>query len=306
MKIAFNRQPRRSPWGGGAHFATAFADYLVDHGHQVIYSLEPNIDWIIMLDPRYEDGGFSVKNILDYKQANAGVKILHRVNDTGVTRGGRELDRMILIANEAVADQTVFISTWVRDYFIGGGFESKRSHAVINNGCDSTFFYPLQRSMTHSPLRLVTHHWSDNPAKGLDIYRYIDEHITDLDVHFTYIGRYPKDYTPKNTMVIQPLYGMDLGDELRRHDVYVTGARHEACGSHHVEGAACGLPVIFHRDGGGVIEMCSRYGVGISFVDEFAEALKNVRANYHTLHRHTVVTDFSSDTMCAKYLELMK
>lgn len=306
MKVALNRRPRRSPWGGGAHFATAFADYLVAQGHEVVYTLQPGIDWIVMLDPRHEEGGFAVGDILHYKRANPSVKVLHRVNDTGVTRGGKELDRIILGSNEAVADQTVFISAWVRDYFFGGGFETRRPHTVINNGCDSTFFHPPHLSAPHSPLRLVTHHWSDNPAKGLDVYRYIDEHTAELGVCFTYVGRYPNGYTPKNTTVIQPLYGHELGDELRRHDVYVTGAHHEACGSHHVEGAACGLPVIFHREGGGVVEMCSRYGVGINSVDEFAEALENIRASYHTLVQRAIKTDLSSNTMCSKYLELMK
>lgn len=309
MKVAFNRQLRRSPWGGGAHFATAFADYLVANSHEVVYSLLSGIDWIVMLDPRPEAGGFSVNEILNYKRQHPSTKILHRVNDTGVTRGGAELDRIILIANEAVADNTVFISEWVRDYFIGGGFDANKKHTVITNGCDSKFFHPPhlgEPQEPHSPLRLVTHHWSDNPAKGLDVYKYIDEHVFDLDVRFTYVGRYPKTYSPKNTQIIQPLYGKELGDELRRHDVYVTGARHEACGSHHVEGAACGMPVIFHREGGGVVEMCSRYGVGINGVDEIPRALEQIRANYRGLVNRAIKHDLSANGMCAKYLRVME
>jgi hypothetical protein len=159
MKIAFNRQPRRSPWGGGAHFATTFADYLVAHGHEVVYTLQPDIDWIIMLDPRAEQGGFAVGDIQYYKHINPQVKVLHRINDTGKTRGGDELDRVILGSNIVVADYTVFISNWVRDYFVSKGFDITKPNSVINNGCESKFFYPKSRHDFHIPMKLVTHHW---------------------------------------------------------------------------------------------------------------------------------------------------
>ena len=54
MKIAFNRQIRRTPWGGGSQFLTVFADFLAAEGHQVVHRLEPGIDWIVMLD--FDDG----------------------------------------------------------------------------------------------------------------------------------------------------------------------------------------------------------------------------------------------------------
>lgn len=307
MKIAFNRQTRRTPWGGGAHFATAFEDFLTRQGHDVVHKLEPDLDWIVMLDPRHEEGGFAVGDIYRYKMTNPGVKVLHRINDTGVTRGGLELDSIILGSNKVVADKTVFISSWVRDHFVGRGFDIAKAHQVITNGCDTNYFHPPKNlGFPHSPLRVVTHHWSDNPAKGLDVYRYLDENFSKLDIEFTYIGRYPKSYVPRNTTVIAPLYGEALGDELRRHDVYVTGARYEACGSHHVEGAACGMPVVFHREGGGVVEMCSRYGVGINSVNELDEAIETVRNSYLTLVKRAIQTDLSAETMCRKYLELME
>ena len=40
---------------------------------------------------------------------------------------------------------------------------------------------------------------------------------------------------------------------------------------HHVEGAQCGLPLLYHEDGGGVVEAGLKYGVG--FRDDVAEAL---------------------------------
>lgn len=312
MKIAFNRQTRRTPWGGGAHFATAFEDFLTRQGHDVVHKLEPDLDWIVMLDPRHEEGGFDASAIHQYKRANSRVRVLHRINDTGITRGGNLLDDIIVKANKHVADYTVFISSWVRDYYRAevwkGSFDEELNgnYKVITNGCETTYFYPSPARELHKPIRLVTHHWSDNPNKGLDLYKAIDDFIRQgAHIEFTYVGRYPKQHTPKHTNVIQPLYGVELGDELRKHDIYVTAARYEACGSHHVEGAACGLPVIYHNDGGGVVEMASRYGVGISNPGEFRQALTTVVDNYDEFQRTVRNVDLSAETMCRKYLEVM-
>lgn len=314
MKIAFNRQVRRSPWGGGAHFATAFADFLTREGHQVTYKLESDVDWIVMLDPRHEEGGFDVNQIADHKRRNPNVKVLHRINDTGKTRGGFTLDELIVKANQAVADYTVFISAWVRDYYRDeawkGNLEEnlKDRYKIITNGCDSTFFYSSNiNTKPHTPIRLVTHHWSNNPSKGLDLYEAIDDFIEQgAPIEFTYVGRYPKTHFPKHTNIVEPLYGQALGDELRKHDVYVTAARWEACGSHHVEGAACGLPVIYHKDGGGVNEMCSRYGVEISNPGQLRKALTTIVENYADFRRRAESVDLTSETMCRRYLDFME
>jgi len=307
MKIAFNRAPRRSPWGGGAHFATTFADYLTARGHEVVHRLEDDIDVIVMLDPRQEEGGFDVYDIDSYKWNFPVTQVIHRVNDTGKTRGGDVLDNIIINANRMVADATVFISKWVADYFVTKGLTSSNS-TVITNGCEKKFFYPKQQHELSNTLKLVTHHWSDNVSKGLDLYRHIDKLIdVGAPIEFTYVGRYPKDFVTmaRHTKIIAPLYGEALGDELRKHDVYVTAARWEACGSHHVEGAASGLPIVYHNDGGGVVELCKRYGEGIGDVSEFKAALTKIRNHYRSYAASAESADLSSETMCAKYLDVL-
>jgi glycosyltransferase involved in cell wall biosynthesis len=102
------------------------------------------------------------------------------------------------------------------------------------------------------------------------------------------------------------LYGKDLGDEIRKHDVYVTAARWEACGSHHVEAAACGLPIVYHAEGGGVAEMCSRYGVGIDKVQDFSSALHKLTKDYDIYYNMLKDHDFSAHAMCDKYHQIMK
>lgn len=315
MKIAFNRKIRRTPWGGGAHFATALEDYLLKAGHTVVHQLEEGIDVIVMLDPRQEEGGFGIGEIVKHKEQYPNVKVLHRINDTDYARGLKApsgddrayLEPLIMWSNR-YADQTVYISRWVQDHYRERSIEWTKPMSVgvvIPNGCDPDVFHHSTHEV-HKPIRLVTHHWSSNPMKGLDLYERIDE-LMDVgaDFEFTYIGRYPAGHIPKHTKIIAPLYGQALGDELRKHDVYVTAARWEACGSHHVEGAACGLPIIFHREGGGVVEMCERYGEGIKSVADFQLALEKVMNDYRSYREKAIAVDLSADTMCERYLDVL-
>lgn len=316
MKIAFNRKVRRSPWGGGAHFATVLEDYLAKVGHSIVHNLEEGIDVIIMLDPRQEEGGFGIGEIIEYKERCPNVRVLHRVNDTDYARGLKAssgddrayLEPLIMWANR-YADQTVYISKWVQGHYQERSREWTKPMSVgvvIANGCDTTFFYPKTERELHKPLRLVTHHWSQNKNKGLDLYERIDKLIAaGAPLEFTYVGRPCDGFHPKHTTVIAPLYGEALGDELRKHDVYVTAARWEACGSHHIEGAACGLPVVYHNDGGGVVELCKRYGEGINDVSGFKDALTKVKKNYRSYAASAESADLSSDTMCEKYLDVL-
>ena len=128
--------------------------------------------------------------------------------------------------------------------------------------------------------------------KGFDIYTKLDKIIGEReDLSFTYIGRYYPEYTPKNTKLISPLYGKDLGKELRNHDIYVTASRWEPCGMHHIEGARCGLPVLFHSKGGGINESCRHYGEEYHDIESFFYALDKIVASYEE-YRNKIRYDF--------------
>jgi hypothetical protein len=72
---------------------------------------------------------------------------------------------------------------------------------------------------------------------------------------------------------------------------------------HHVEGAQCGLPVLYHEDGGGIVETARRYGIG--FRDDVAEAIGELHGRYGELRRRVLEHPPSGDVMCAEYCELI-
>jgi glycosyltransferase involved in cell wall biosynthesis len=305
VKVYFNRQIRRSPYGGGAHFLSGYADYLTSHGHQVCDNLENGIDIIYMLDPRPEDVAHPGYDALFYyKHYNKNVKIIHRVNDTDKARGTSGVLEPLMIEANKIADATVFISDWVKEHYENLGYKRlNRKEVVIVNGCNEAWFFPKKRVALGDTIKLVTHHWSDNSNKGADVYEYIDKVLVPRSLgrfSFTYVGRYCKGYKPINTHVVPPKYGLELGNELREHDIYVTGARWEACGMHHIEGAACGLPVLAHRDGGGVVELVDPAAV---FDDDFDISLVNKLESVVSSYINLSVKQRTLTQCCEQYLK---
>lgn len=303
MKFYFNRIRRDTSWGGGAHFASAMADYLTSKGHEVVYRLERKIDVIWMLDPRSEEGGADVNQIKAYKILNPGVKVIHRINECDMRKGTKDMDKLLMSANE-IADETIFISEWLREYFVQKGF-SKRSHVVIN-GCRSDFFYPLEDKKLEYPVKLVTHHWSDNWMKGFDVYQFLDEIVSkNPQLEFTYVGRYNPSYRPIATKIVSPLFGKALGDELRKHDIYVTASRFEPCGMHHIEGAACGLPVLYHKDGGAIPEVCKNHGLEFFDKDSLYDSLEKMVNNYGEYRSKINYEKLSAARCCEEYYKIV-
>ena len=304
MKCFFNRKPINGPWGGGNVFVTNMAKYLRQEGHDVVFDFEYGIDVIFMIDPRPSDYGFSINEIYNYKKQFPNVKIIHRVNECDKRKNTNIVDNILLQSNQ-LADKTVFISKWLADYFTKKGFN--KDYSVIYNGCDRDIFYPIEEKDLEGPLKLVTHHWSDNWMKGFDIYTQIDRYLqSNNDFEFTYVGRYNKDYIPKKTKIVAPLHGTELGEELRKHDIYVTASRWEPCGMHHVEGAASGLPTLFHKEGGGINELCIQHGHEYSNFDTFLQQLSLLKESFHATRKKINYENIDIMNCCRKYYNIVK
>ena len=305
MKIFFNRVPRHEPYGGGNQFLVRMVEMLRDRGHNVVFHLEPEIDIIFMIDPRPGDIGYSVEHISEYKRIFPKTKILHRVNECDARKSTNFMDDL-LVNSMKKADHVVFISRWLQDYFENLGFNGNSS--VVYNGCDLRNCGPEESHTLADPIRLVTHHWSDNYMKGFDIYVEIDKFLIKNpgSFDFTYIGRYWNGYTPQSTKVISPKSGRDLGDELKKHDVYVTASRNEPCGMHHIEGAASGLPVLYHSETGGIKELCQKHGIEFSNFDEFLAGLDRVKNNYSSYRKMIDVPSLDINSCCDKYIDIIE
>ena len=68
---------------------------------------------------------------------------------------------------------------------------------------------------------------------------------------------------------------------------------------HFIEGAQCGLPLLYHMDGGGIVELGRRFGIG--FREDIRLAILEMRERYAELRRAVLQNPPSGNWMCAEY-----
>ena len=307
--IAINMTPTSSSWGGGNQWLQQFIWFLTLYGYHISFDLNSSVDCIILVDPRV--GGlikFGAEEIKHYKQHYPQTVCIHRINECDQRKHTHEMDELLRHANQ-VADFTIFISKWLLNYHRERWFDQRQPHCVIYNGADPKIFHPIGSLVfsPQKPLRLVTHHWSDNWNKGFRIYQEIDRLIAAqnlVDTELWVIGRWPKELQWNAAKTFKPVNGMQLASLLRQCHVYVTASLWEPCGMHHIEGAQCGLPVLYHEDGGGIVESACQYGV--AFRDEIGEAVLQARQNYHMLRQQALELAPSGSDMCTAYQQIIQ
>jgi glycosyltransferase involved in cell wall biosynthesis len=301
-------RPLRGPWGGSNAFVTQLSEHLTRRGYEVVFELADALDVIVLVDPRVDaHKPFGVPEVVAYRERHPEVRVLHRINECDQRKGTRFMDDLLRDANR-IADYTVFISSWLRDYHADRWFDTRRPHRAIYNGADPRVFHPIGGAPYdgRGPLRLVTHHWSANPLKGFDVYREVDDLISKgelTDVELWVIGRWPPDLHWGSARTWPPMFGHDLARRLRACHGYLTASRWEPGGMHHVEGAQCGLPLIYHEDGGGIVEAGLKYGVG--YRDDVRAAIATMRREYGVLRRRVLEQAPSGDRMCCDYADVI-
>lgn len=304
VRIAFNSRAVDGPWGGGNQFVSQLGHALAVNGHRVSHRLWPWTERILLIAPRpFQNVTFDIDDIRRFKRRHPSVRCVHRINQTNLGRGTTTVDDLLASAN-TVADTTVFISEWVRDYSAARWFDLARPHTVIHNGADPTVFFPSSVEWTPAmgECRIITHHWSNNWNKGFAVYREVDRLIAEGQLpgfSLTVVGRWPDGVQWRAARTIGPLAPGALGALLREHHLYLTAAVAEAGGMHHIEGAQCGLPLVFHADGGGVVELGRQYGV--EFRDDVRTALLTARERFSQLRAAVLERAPSGARMCREY-----
>ena len=305
MKISLNFKLKQGPYGGGNQFGLALTSYLNEKGVNVVRNLRhADIDIILFLGSQGAIVNYRYPTIARYLLlCNPHALVVQRVNECDERKGTTKINPILRRANR-LADYTVFVSSWLRDLHVGQGMKPNHPH-VIHNGSDTEIFNPKDHQPWDGdgPLKIVTHHWSDNWMKGFDIYQRLDEMLESPDFRmkysFTYIGNLPPDFTFKHATYIPPTNGTDLANKLREHHAYITASRNEPGSNHQNEGALCGLPLMY-IDSGSMGEYCQGYGVEFT-VDNLEQKLSEMRATYPEWVNHMADFPFNARRMCMVY-----
>jgi len=302
-------RPARTSWGGGSQWVQQVSRYLSGLGYAVAFDLKRRTDCVLLVDPRVGGlVGFGPDEIRAHKRRFPDTFCIHRVNENDQRKNTDHVDRLLAAANE-VADHTVFISEWLCQYHGERWFDRRRPCSVIINGADPRIYHAVGSAELEpgGALRLVTHHWSDNWAKGFAVYQEIDQLIAGGELKNTelwIIGRWPKEIRWRAARTLPPTQGSPLSQLLRRCHVYVTASRWEPGGMHFIEGAQCGLPVLYHMEGGGIVEVARKFGV--PFGDDVRSAIREMRDRYAELRRAVLADAPSGDQMCLAYARLIQ
>jgi glycosyltransferase involved in cell wall biosynthesis len=308
--IAISMAPTRSPWGGASPFVWQLESLMRRRGWRVQYSLRPTPDLVFVIDPRMDHPKkkFGLEELRVFRKANPKVPILHRINECDQRKGTNDIDELLRQTSE-LADFTVFIAEWLRDYFAAKWFDVSRPHSCIYNGADSGVYHPFGARLPQKdePVRIVTHHWSDNPLKGFDIYEMVDRKIAEGELPgfvLRVIGRWPMSIRWRSAELFGPMTGRLLADKLRECHIYLTASRWEPCGMHHVEGAQCGLPLVYHEDGGGIVEAGRKYGLG--YRGDPSEAIQEMARRLPEFRQRVLANMPSGDRMAMDYADVCR
>lgn len=308
--VAINMRPVAGPWGGSSVFVRQLEACLRRRGFRVQYHLSGPVDVVVLIDPRedLEFKTFGLEEIRACRRRNPALRVLHRINECDQRKKSNFMDELLRTANRE-ADHTVFISEWLSGYFKARWFDSTRPHTVIYNGADPGIFHPVGqvRFQPGTPFRISTHHWSDNPMKGFPVYEELDRRLAEgalPGVEFWVIGRWPADIRWRAARTFPPASGHALAALLRQCHAHLTASLWEPCGMHHVEAAQCGLPVVFHEDGGGIVEAGRRYGLG--FNEDPMAAIAALRDRYPEFRERVLADPPDGDAMAIRYANLIR
>ena len=302
--VAFNMLPRRGPFGGGNQWLSQLSTYLRRQGYRVVFHLRSDVD-LVMGTHAGLSGPlcFSYADVLAAKRINPRLRCLQRINDNDARKGTGGMDEVLALSNEA-SDHTVFVSKWLRDHHAASWFDASKPHSVILNGAAPDVFHPFGQNpwVPGTPLRIVTHHWSDNMSKGFDVYAKIDALIAEgklPDTELWVIGRWPEQIQWRAARTFGPCAGDQLASLLRQCHAAVTASRFEPGAMHPVEALQCGLPLLYRSDGGGTVELGERFGVLID--DDIAAAVATLRERYAALRSSLLREGPAGDLMCLEY-----
>lgn len=304
--VFFSLKPFEGNYGGGMFFVKNLINYLQSKNYNVTFKLEDNIDIIFIIDPRKaEHKKYSIDDIINYKKNFPNVKIIQRVNECDIKREKSINIEPKLIKTMKNSDYIVFVSKWLQTYFLKKYNLSIKSNSILN-GCNREHFFPLKNKKINNKIKIVTHHFSDNYLKGFHIYNKIDKYLSNHnDFEFIYIGNYNKKYKPTNIKLLQPTSGIELGNLLRKCDIYLTATQNEPGAMHYLEGMSCGLPVLFCKGGGGATEICSKFGEEFNDFNDLFLKLDLIKNNYD-YYRNKINYEFlGSKRCCNQYLEII-
>jgi glycosyltransferase involved in cell wall biosynthesis len=285
------------PGGGGHQFLRALWDEFEQRGLRV----ENNVISSTTQACLFNSFNFDFERLRRFQKA--GCRMVHRVDGPiGIYRGRNDgSDQRIWQINQELADVTIFQSSYSLQKHIDLGLPFK-SPQIIMNTVDPNIFHPQGRIKfsRRRKIRLITTSWSDNPNKGAETYKWLDDHLDWSRFDFTFVGRSPIQF--ERIQMIAPVPSSQVAELLRQHDIFITASQHEACSNSLIEALACHSPALYINNGSNP-EIVGKAGLGFSNKEEIPDLLNQLVDEYETRQAQITVPKLAE--VANRYLTVM-
>lgn len=107
----------------------------------------------------------------------------------------------------------------------------------------------------------------------------------------------------KNILTLDPAPSIDVANQLREADIFITASHNDPCSNSLVEALHCGLPAVV-RDSGGHPEIIGKAGETFSNTEELMQSIEQVAANLDHYRAHIQV--LSMDEIANQYFAIFE
>lgn len=290
----------KPPWGGGNQFLIALKDAIEREGYRVINKLSSHSSICI-----FNSFTFDMKLIGEARR-NKNTIFIHRVDGpTFLVRGkDKGLDDKVFKINNEIADITVFQSFWSLEKTVELGYKPVNP-IIIPNAVDSSIFNRdgRMRFSKDRKIRIISTSWSNNPRKGFNTYKWLDNNLDWNRFEYIFVGNIPVDLEFENIKYVPPVLSQELATKLKTSDIYIIASKNDPCSNALIEALSCGLPALYLNDGGHP-ELVRYGGLGFNTKEEILPQLERLVENYEMFQNLIVIP--SIDVIAKRYLNIIK
>jgi glycosyltransferase involved in cell wall biosynthesis len=261
------------PLGGGNQFLKALQNYFIQ---QNVYEENLQQADIILFNSHHE-----INNLIRLKKSYPDKIFIHRIDGpiTLIRQNDKYTDQLIYKINHYIADANIFQSQWSMQKNNELGIKKKKYETVILNAPDPEIFNKKNRhefNKNHK-IKIIATSWSANMNKGFETYKYLDENLDFTKYEMTFCGNSPFEF--KNIKHIKPLPSIELAEQLKIHDIFITASQNDPCSNSLIEALHCGLPAIALNDGGHP-EIIGKAGLLFEKKEEIPSLIEKIAENY--------------------------
>lgn len=293
ISIVFNFSD--GPWGGGNQFLKSLRKSFIE---KRVYTPDIKKSDVIIFNSHH-----NLYKVAQFTLFYPNKTFIHRVDGPIflIRNQDREIDDLIFYINQKLADGTIFQSQWSKENCIKQGMGITNNFSIIPNAPNNLFFHPPEtkkRFTRKVKIKVIMTSWSKNPAKGFNIYEYLDNNADFNKYSFTFVGNSPVQF--KNIEIIDPVESKTLGNILRNHDLFLTASLNDPCSNSLIEALHCGLPALV-RNSGGHEEIIGNGGLIFNDKDDVLEKLDILSQNLEDFKEKLSVPDI--DSIAGRYIQ---